>query len=76
MAKAACEGAFIPVNELEKELLAALAARAEALPAPLARYKNCTHLSRKAVDALVESVTVGRRNAASGKVPLEIRWNF
>lgn len=76
IAKDACEGAFIPVDELEKELLEALTARADALPAPLARYKDCAHLSREAVDALVESVTVGRRNAATGKVPLEIRWSF
>lgn len=39
------------------------------------RYARLGHLSREAVECLIDSIAVGRRTPDDG-VPVEIRWNF
>lgn len=42
----------------------------------LTRYAGVEHLTRAAVVDLIDHVTVGKRDRATGKSPIKIYWNF
>lgn len=40
------------------------------------QYTNMEHLTREAVEVLIDYVSVGKRIPGTSKVPIEIHWNF